>query len=181
MSYQHDRDEFIGVIVSELPHDGSAQHTYKQGVALARLILRNAATIRRCATDACSSEAADRDRVQCPAVKSGRDADCACDCYKWTLWFSPRKWAHFDTEAEALAVLNSNPKPGAVVTQHCDTPRVQIEIMRARQRIERACQPWGIKPNFSYDPRGACVKLLLPSGRWNSWGGKEEGYCVPTR
>lgn len=31
------------------------------------------------------------------------------------------------------------------------------------------------------DPRGCCVKLLLPSGRWNSMGGAEDGFCVPTR
>lgn len=34
---------------------------------------------------------------------------------------------------------------------------------------------------FEGDPRGACVKLILPSGRNNSWGGAEEGFCVPTR
>jgi hypothetical protein len=27
----------------------------------------------------------------------------------------------------------------------------------------------------------AVVKLILPSGRWNSFGGQENGYCVPTR
>lgn len=48
-------------------------------------------------------------------------------------------------------------------------------------RIRDACKPWGIKPNFQGDPRGCCVKLLLPSGRWNSMGGAEDGYCVPTR
>jgi hypothetical protein len=52
---------------------------------------------------------------------------------------------------------------------------------RCQLRIEAACTPWGIKPTFNGDPRGNVVKLLLPSGRWNSWGGKEDGYCVPTR
>jgi len=151
MSYQKDRDEFIGQMVEEgeiiNPRLPLEDRKY-DGVSLARAILRNAATIQHCEELVCSSEAADRDRVQCPAIKSGNDADCACNCYE---------------------------------DKHCDTPRVQMQILRARQRIEAACRPWGIKPNFSGDPRGCCVKLLLPSGRWNSWGGKEKGYCVPTR
>ena len=31
------------------------------------------------------------------------------------------------------------------------------------------------------NPRGCCVKLILPSGRWNSMGGAEDGFCVPVR
>ncbi len=31
---------------------------------------------------------------------------------------------------------------------------------------------------FSGDPRGATVKITLPSGKTNDWG--REGYCVPT-
>lgn len=178
MIYQKDRDEFIGQIVTEVMAKGG---TNNEGVDLARAILRNASTIQSCEEKVCSSEAADRDRVQCPAIKSGKDSDCCCDCYDWTLWFSPRKWTQFKTEAEALAVLSSNPRPGAIISQHCDTPRVQTQILKARQRIDKACEKWGIKPNHSGDPRGCCVKLILPSGRYNSWGGAEDGFCVPTR
>ena len=103
MSYQKDRDEFIGTIVTELEYWG-AGYGHK-GVALARLILRHAATIQCC-------------------------------------------------EEEA--------------------------ILRARQRIDAACKPWSIVPKFSAEPRGACVKLLLPSGRYNG-ASEEEGFCVPTR
>jgi len=102
MSYQSNRDEFIGTIVTELEYWG-AGYGHK-GVALARLILRNAATIQCCQEEA---------------------------------------------------------------------------ILRARQRIDAACKPWSIVPKFSAEPRG--VTLLLPSGRWNSAGGEEEGFCVPTR
>lgn len=34
-----------------------------------------------------------------------------------------------------------------------------------------------IEPRFSGDPRGCCLKLELPSGRSNSFGG--EGWLVP--
>ena len=30
------------------------------------------------------------------------------------------------------------------------------------------------------DPRGYCLKLVLPTGRYNTWGGAEEGWGVPT-
>jgi predicted Zn-ribbon and HTH transcriptional regulator len=36
----------------------------------------------------------------------------------------------------------------------------------------------GFAPIFTHDPRGATVKLHLPSGTTNSFGG--EGWCVPT-
>ena len=157
MSYQKDRDEFMGAIMEACEHvrSGIRADSWEQNgiagsaIALARLVLRNATTIQRCEEAVCSSEAADRDRVPCPAIKSKDDSDCCCDCYP-------------DGE-------------------HCDTPRVQVAILRARQRIAEACKPWGIKPNFSGDPRGCCVKLLLPSGRYNSWGGAEDGFCVPVR
>jgi hypothetical protein len=151
MSYQKDRDEFIGVMIEEMEAIGRTlppEDRKGDGVGLARLILRNASTIQSCETQVCSSEAADRDRVPCPAIKSGDNADCACDRYQGN---------------------------------HCDTPRVQVSSLRARQRIEAACKPWGIKPNFSGDPRGCCVNLILPSGRYNSWGGAEDGFCVPVR
>lgn len=31
---------------------------------------------------------------------------------------------------------------------------------------------------FTGDPRGFCFKFLFPSGRYNTWGGKEEGYGI---
>ena len=44
-------------------------------------------------------------------------------------------------------------------------------------RITAICEKLGCKPIFSGDPRGATVKVIVPSGRSNSWGG--EGICVP--
>jgi hypothetical protein len=29
------------------------------------------------------------------------------------------------------------------------------------------------------DPRGYCLRVFFPSGVYNSWGGKEDGYGVP--
>ena len=46
-------------------------------------------------------------------------------------------------------------------------------------RIVALCKPLKITPDFQGDPRGACVKLRVPSGRTDDWG--QTGICVPTR
>ena len=118
MSYQKERDEFVGVIVGELSEQPGGGNRIADATALARLILRNAQTIQRLAVEDCNRELTTGERMQ---------------------------------------------------------------ISSCTERINAACKPWGITPNYSGDPRGACVKLLLPSGRWNSGGGADDGYCVPTR
>jgi hypothetical protein len=51
---------------------------------------------------------------------------------------------------------------------------------RAQDQIAKTLTPFaGFKPNFQGDPRGACVKLSVPSGKTNDMG--REGICVPTR
>jgi hypothetical protein len=66
-----------------------------------------------------------------------------------------------------------------------DAPKPAREVRcrecRAKNRIETVCKPLGIGVKFSGDPRGFCVKLMLKSGKFNSWGGASEGYGVPTR
>lgn len=37
----------------------------------------------------------------------------------------------------------------------------------------------GVVPDFGGDPRGYTVKLLLPDGSYNTWGGFECGWGVP--
>ena len=46
--------------------------------------------------------------------------------------------------------------------------------------IRRKCQELGplFSPIFGGDPRGATIKIKVPSGRTNDWG--KEGICVPT-
>lgn len=73
MSYQRARDEFINRMTKEgLPLD------------VTRALLRAATTLQRYAELACSSEAADRDRVLCPAAgfaTNRADRPCLCDDY----------------------------------------------------------------------------------------------------
>ena len=60
------------------------------------------------------------------------------------------------------------------------TARETARAGAARLRIEEATRTLGIGVELSGDPRGACVKLRLPSGRANDWGGCGL-YCVPAR
>jgi hypothetical protein len=59
------------------------------------------------------------------------------------------------------------------------TTRERLADEAAQRRIRERCAPFKVSPIFSGDPRGACVKLRVPSGRADDWGGV--GICVPTR
>lgn len=46
-------------------------------------------------------------------------------------------------------------------------------------KIESLAKVAGFKAITRGDPRGYVVKLLLKSGRYNTWGGAEHGFGVP--
>jgi len=50
---------------------------------------------------------------------------------------------------------------------------------RIEARMVEILAPFGIVPRFGGDPRGYTVKIHFPSGAYNTWGGREEGYGVP--
>jgi hypothetical protein len=116
----------------------------------ARSILRLANIIQRCAMLECSSEAANADRVDCPNKDKAMTFCGACD-------------AHANNSADI---------------QHLSVTRISVKCSKAEDRIRALCKPLkGFEAIFSGDPRGACVKIRVPSGRSDSWGG--EGMCVP--
>lgn len=47
--------------------------------------------------------------------------------------------------------------------------------------IERLCKQYGLECRLQGDPRGYTVKVILPSGRYNTWGGEPYGWGVPAR
>ena len=57
---------------------------------------------------------------------------------------------------------------------YCEKREKQIE-----RRIAELAEQIGVKAYFGGDPRGYTVKLHLPSGAYNTWGGAESGYGVP--
>jgi hypothetical protein len=52
---------------------------------------------------------------------------------------------------------------------------------RLRVRLEQIINKHGalaLKADVTGDPRGYCLKLHLPDGSYNTWGGKEAGYGI---
>ena len=60
---------------------------------------------------------------------------------------------------------------------HVPVPRVNVREAQIEQRVRAVCAAHGLVPIFDGDPRGAVLKLQVPSGRTNDWG--REGVCVP--
>lgn len=117
-------------------------------LAAIRSVLRDAVTLTRLAEMACSSEAADRDRVPCPAGPDWtgvKGLPCLCD--------------HRDEAHETV-------------------PRIAVQANRTERRVHTLAARMGATVKFNGDPRGYVVKLTLPSGRYNTWGGKGEGYGI---
>ena len=72
---------------------------------------------------------------------------------------------------QRLAVEECNRTLGDTEKRRCD---------KAIEHLDSLCVGLGWEvPKTSGDPRGACVKLRVPSGKTNDWG--QEGICVPTR
>ena len=141
----------------------------KEGVPLdvARLVLRHAATLQRLAELACSSEAYDRDRVRCPGATaptgSLAEQDCLCRAYG---------------SYQPQAAVSYSPLIGThYVYGHGTVPRGNVTAAQREARIRTLLAPFNVVPVFSGDPRGAVVKLVVPSGRTDDWG--ETGLCVP--
>ncbi len=70
--------------------------------------------------------------------------------------------------------------------EECNTGRVDGRLVnRHEEAIRLICANAYVEPGkrfeatFQGDPRGAVVKLKVPSGRTNDWG--QTGICVPTR
>ncbi len=124
MSYQAERDQFI----ARMSREGLSYQ------AIIKL-LRCATTINRLAEMACSSEAADRDRIPCPAEKSGDMDDCLCDGH------IPHGSADF---------------------AHQDIPRIRLQDYQAEQRAIKAV-PAGWTITTQGDPRGYTLRVIPPS------------------
>lgn len=129
MTYSEERDNFIAAMTREgVP------------VRIAREIIAATKIMHRCAELECSSEAAHRDLVACPASTRTR-GPCLCAAYR--------------------------PEGSE---EHVKVPRFERTAARAQRRIETAIEPYNITANFGGDPRGAICTLKVPSGFVNNWG-----------
>lgn len=89
------------------------------------------------------------------------------------------------SEDEARGFLRDANTAQRLAAESCSYEWADTEEHRKREEradariLERAIRLGLAEPVLQGDPRGACVKLVLPSGKTNDWG--REGICVPTR
>jgi len=132
MSYQREREQFIARMTRE-------------GLELRAIhsLLRQATTINRLAELACSSEAADRDRIKCPADTGLRG-------------LLMRKRTRYALPCLCDSKFYDDNRP------HEKIPRIRLQDYQAEQRAIRAL-PEGWQINTQGDPRGWCLRVIPPS------------------
>lgn len=97
--------------------------------------------------------------------------------------------SYFTAEKIALKILKSTTTIQRLNEEICSVEVSEEEEARRDKRLEHAekrvealaeslGEGWGVI--LQGDPRGACVKLTMPSGYCDDWPGNT-GFCVPTR
>ena len=61
-----------------------------------------------------------------------------------------------------------------------DSPRTEARALKAANAVATLASECGFTPRLGGDPRGYTLKLILPTGRYNTWGGVEDGWGVPS-
>ena len=51
---------------------------------------------------------------------------------------------------------------------------------RCEKRIRDICAGFNLPVTLGGDPRGYTIRVKLPSGAYNTWGGSAEGYGIPS-
>lgn len=153
MGYQRERDEFIAIVTREgLP------------LYVAETLLREATGFQRRAELACSSEAADRDRVPCPASRAFVGLDPTA-----------RDKAIYDKRIASgkFPCLCDDYPPGShAAGKHSTIPRITLQDWHAEQRINRLLlDEFNRHPHdgpmwriiTAGDPRGYVLRIVPPS------------------
>lgn len=138
MNYQRERDEFIVRMTREgLPLEATLK------------LLREATSIQRYAELACSSEAADRDRVPCPASTEV--------IRQFGAWNDRPMQTRIIRRKPDGPCLCDRPNDG-----HDTIPRIRLQDHRAEQRAIKAV-PEGWRVLTAGDPRGYTLRVVPPS------------------
>ena len=69
------------------------------------------------------------------------------------------------------------PRAGELINEWQN--RLEVRQERTSKRITELCAAFGVKVKLGGDPRGCTVHIHLPSGHYNTMGGRESGFGVP--
>ncbi len=81
-------------------------------------------------------------------------------------------------------ILRSAATHGRYAVEECNRELSASEVSlhnASCERLARYANRLGVTLTLGGDPRGYTVKLMTPkSGKYNTWGGAEDGWGVPT-
>ena len=84
----------------------------------------------------------------------------------------------------AISILKTAPAIDRLSVLQCNGPWTDKDNDKKEQlhlKMQTALTPYDVEVITTGDPRGYTTKLILPSGAYNTWGGKESGYGVPVK
>jgi hypothetical protein len=141
MSYQRDRDQFV----ASMTREGLPLHVIDA-------LLRAATGFNRRAELACSSEAADRDRVPCPAAST----------YTKTIRGNTRE---FPRKPNGPCLCDDYPTGLHAAGRHSDITRITLQDWRTEHRLIAllASDAPGWTLQTAGDPRGYTLRVIPPS------------------
>jgi hypothetical protein len=82
--------------------------------------------------------------------------------------------------AQLAELMSLAKRHGKLAERECNVGDVSDKTWeRLEAKIRAICEEIGCGVKLGGDPRGYTVKVIVPSGRYNTWGGAEDGWGVP--
>lgn len=81
--------------------------------------------------------------------------------------------------ANVFELMRLARRHGKLQERACNYQVLEDHDAVCEDSIREVCRKIGCEVKFGGDPRGYTVKVMLPSGRYNTWGGAEDGWGVP--
>ena len=144
---QKEREEFIGIAVAE-----------GLDIETARRLMRYSTTLQRLAEAGCNGDDWRDERGPRHLVRKGNPAGQVTLCGEQLM-----------TPEHVTAKIRTTFRVSSTTCSGCRSVRLE--------GIARRAVPVGFGVLTQGDPRGAVLKITVPSGRTNDWG--REGICVP--
>jgi len=156
MGKQRDRDEFVAIMATE-----------GVGPDVAAKLMRAATTLHRLAERECNGD----------DWNMGWPVGLVA-CPKAPARSFNRNGIYIGEPIAAWCPVCEGPKLADGRYEHAKVTASSVKDAQVEARVRKLCKPLGLEPVFSGDPRGAVLKLKVPSGRTNDWG--SSGICVPS-